>query len=74
MVFEGEMTIDDKRYEDIIRIGFESARKNIKDFESRFNCSLDELPKKEKEQLAREEIEQWRICLMVVDTLQDKVN
>lgn len=74
MLLEGEMTIDDKRYEDIIRIGYESAKKNIREYEGRFQCSFEHLPPNVKKSLSPEEMDEWRICLMVVSTLEDKVN
>jgi len=74
MIFEGEMIIDDKRYEDIIRIGYESAKKNICEYEGRFQCSFEHLSPNVKKSLTPDEMDEWRICLMVVSTLEDKVN
>lgn len=74
MLLEGEMTIDDKRYENIIRIGYESAKKNISEYEGRFECSFENLTPNVKKSLSPEEMDEWRICLMVVSTLEDKVN
>jgi hypothetical protein len=74
MIFDGDMTIDDKRYEDIIKIGYESARKNIDEFEGRCECSFENLTLNIKQSLTPEEVDEWRICLMVVSTLKDKVN
>ena len=37
---DGEMQIDDKRYEDLIRLGYESAKKNVDEFEEKYSCSF----------------------------------
>ena len=74
MILDGEMTIDDKRYEDIIKIGYESAKKNINEFESRCECSFEGLTPSKKKSLTPEEVDEWRISMMVVSTLKDKVN
>ena len=74
MVLDGEFHIDEKRYEELIRLGYDTARKNLDAFEAKYENSLDGLPAKMQMQLPPEELEEWRISIMAIKTLKDKLN
>jgi len=74
MSFEGEFLIDEKRYEEIIRIGYESARKNLATFESTYSCTFPDIDPKVKGELSPGEYEEWRICHMAIKVLKEKIN
>ena len=74
MSFEGEFLIDDKRYEEIIRIGYESAKKSLAAFESAYSCTFLNMDPKVKMGLSPEEYEEWRISHMAIKVLKNKAN
>jgi hypothetical protein len=74
MVFEGEFHIDDKRYEELIKLGYDTAKKNLNEFEQKYECSLDGLSPTMKKEVPLQELEEWRISLMAIKTLEGKLN
>jgi hypothetical protein len=74
MSFDGEMLIDDKRYEEIIRIGYESAKKNLATYESTYSCTFLNMDPKVRTELSPEEYDEWRICHMAIKVLKNKIN
>jgi hypothetical protein len=74
MILDGEFHIDEKRYEELIKLGYDTAKKNLDALERKYEHSLDGLPPKLKQQLPPEELEEWRISLMAINTLKDKLN
>ncbi len=74
MFYEGEMQIDDKRIDEIIRIGFESASKNIKHFESKYSCTFLDMDPDVKSNLTPEEFDEWRISYIAIKNLSEKLN
>jgi len=74
MSFEGEYLIDEKRYEEIIRMGYESAKKNLAAFESTYSCTFLNMDPEVRVGLSPEEYEAWRICHMAINVLKNKVN
>ena len=74
MSLEGEFVIDDKRYEEIIRIGYESAKKNLAAFESAYSCTFLNMDPKVKMDLLPEDYEEWRISHIAINVLKNKIN
>ena len=69
-----EMFIDERRYEEIIRIGYESAKKNLNHFETKYCCSFLNIDPEVKKELTPEEYDEWRISYIAIKNLGDKVN
>ena len=74
MFFEGETYIDEKRYEEIIRLGYESAKKKLEGFEKKYACTFLDLDKDVKDELSTEEYEEWRISFLAIKKLGKILN
>ena len=74
MLYEGELVIDEKRYDDIIRIGYEAAKKNLMRFESKYSCTFLDINPMVKECLTPAEYDEWRISYIALKNLKEKIN
>jgi hypothetical protein len=74
MFEESELSIDEKRFEEIIRLGYESAKKNLDQFESQYSCGFPNMDPEVREKLSPEEYDEWRISYIAIKALKDKVN
>jgi hypothetical protein len=74
LYFEDELQIDEKRMEDIVRLGYRSAKRNLDEFEEKYSCTFLDLTLDAKMELPPGELEEWRISFMAVRALRDKAN
>jgi hypothetical protein len=74
MLYEGEMFIDDKKYDELIKLGYEAAKKNVRQFESKYSCTFGNMDPRVERKLNPEEYDQWRISCMALDVIEKRLH